>query len=117
MLGYISSTRKKSCQACVKAKRRCDLGYPICKRCLTKGLHCKYPNASVRHEEVIVRQATPDLTLADIIVNGNGVDDLGADASTLDPIFSQLQDPSQAEVITRHGVYLFTCFWDALIDR
>ncbi|KAF2643489.1 hypothetical protein P280DRAFT_394167 [Massarina eburnea CBS 473.64] len=63
MLGYISSTRKKSCRQCVKAKRRCDLGYPCCKRCFTKALDCAYPNASVREAEVIIRQATPDLAL------------------------------------------------------
>ncbi|ORY19830.1 hypothetical protein BCR34DRAFT_471164 [Clohesyomyces aquaticus] len=61
MLGYISSTRKKSCHACVKSKRRCDLGFPFCKRCFTKGLNCVYPNGSVHEEEVVVRQATPDL--------------------------------------------------------
>lgn len=61
MLGYISSTRKKSCRQCAKAKRRCDLGYPCCKRCFAKGLACAYPNADVRESEVIIRQATPDL--------------------------------------------------------
>lgn len=63
MLGYISSTRKKSCHGCVKAKRRCDLGYPFCKRCFVKGLDCEYPNAAkatFRDPEVIIRQATPD---------------------------------------------------------
>jgi hypothetical protein len=61
MLGYISSTRKKSCRQCVKAKRRCDLGYPCCKRCFAKGLACAYPNAAVREAEVVIRQRTPDL--------------------------------------------------------
>lgn len=71
MLGYISSTRKKSCYACVHSKRRCDLGYPYCKRCFIKGLDCKYPNAVSRRvtsqaevipAEVIIRQTTPDIT-------------------------------------------------------
>ncbi|EUC40828.1 hypothetical protein COCMIDRAFT_107770 [Bipolaris oryzae ATCC 44560] len=60
MLGYISSTRKKSCTACVKAKRRCDLGYPFCKRCFVKGLDCAYPTppktpVSVRDTEIVIR--------------------------------------------------------------
>jgi hypothetical protein len=73
MLGYISSTRKKSCYGCVKAKRRCDLGYPFCKRCCVKGYDCKYPNANatpreargpgVVPAEVVIRQATPDFAL------------------------------------------------------
>ena len=35
-------SRKKSCLACVKAKTRCDLTYPSCSRCATKGLACEY---------------------------------------------------------------------------
>lgn len=72
MLGYISGTRKKSCYGCVKAKRRCDLGYPICKRCCVKGYDCKYPSASPRDlstessgavpAEVVIRvESAPDL--------------------------------------------------------
>jgi hypothetical protein len=71
MLGYISSTRRKSCTCCVKAKRRCDLGYPFCKRCFVKGLNCSYPNAAratVRNVEVVIRQTTPDITPPDISV-------------------------------------------------
>jgi hypothetical protein len=73
MLGYISSTRKKSCYVCVKSKRRCDLGYPFCKRCFVKGTDCIYPGAKARKTvkdvgvvhvpvEVVIRQTTPDLT-------------------------------------------------------
>ncbi|CAI6335691.1 unnamed protein product [Periconia digitata] len=60
MLGYISSTRKKSCRQCVKAKRRCDLGYPCCKRCSTKALDCAYPNAEAHHRAEVVIKATPN---------------------------------------------------------
>ena len=87
MLGYISSTRKKSCQGCVKSKRRCDLGYPICKRCLTKGLHCKYPNASVREAEVVVRQATPDLLPLTEVVNEPI--EVPLEATNIDPSLSE----------------------------
>ncbi len=31
-----------SCLACVKSKRRCDVGLPRCKRCTTKGITCDY---------------------------------------------------------------------------
>ncbi|RGP60601.1 fungal zn2-cys6 binuclear cluster domain-containing protein [Fusarium sporotrichioides] len=37
------STRRKSCRACVKSKRRCDLGLPSCDRCLVKRVCCEYP--------------------------------------------------------------------------
>ncbi|KAL5390144.1 hypothetical protein PMIN02_007096 [Paraphaeosphaeria minitans] len=58
---HILDTRKKSCKQCVKAKRRCDLGYSCCKRGFSKSLDCAYPNASVREAEVVIRQRTPDL--------------------------------------------------------
>ncbi|OCL15266.1 hypothetical protein AOQ84DRAFT_384152 [Glonium stellatum] len=64
MLGYISSTRRKSCGACVKSKRRCDLGYPCCKRCFSKGLVCQYrgfkSSDPLSQAEVVVRQTTPE---------------------------------------------------------
>ena len=52
---YISATRKKSCTDCVKSKRRCDLEFPFCRRCLVKGLDCTYPTASsVRDSKEVV---------------------------------------------------------------
>ncbi|KAK1762035.1 hypothetical protein QBC33DRAFT_602282 [Phialemonium atrogriseum] len=39
----MASSRRKSCNACVRSKRRCDLTLPICQRCLTKGAVCEYP--------------------------------------------------------------------------
>lgn len=60
---YISATRKKSCTACAKSKRRCDLEFPFCRRCLVKSLDCTYPTpSSVRARRVVVRQSSPDLT-------------------------------------------------------
>ncbi|KAH8705881.1 hypothetical protein BGW36DRAFT_393360 [Talaromyces proteolyticus] len=35
--------RRKSCMACAKAKRRCDLALPTCSRCSTRQLNCHYP--------------------------------------------------------------------------
>lgn len=42
--------RRKSCQACIKAKRRCDLGQPACIRCTQRLLECQYssPGSAVR---------------------------------------------------------------------
>jgi hypothetical protein len=102
MLGYISSTRKKSCYACVKSKRRCDLGYPFCKRCFVKGIDCKYPNATPRDvskgsgvvpDEVVIRQTTPDLTpsLACIVDSSTEIPSVDARTSdaNIDPFFFQ----------------------------
>ncbi|KAE8147342.1 hypothetical protein BDV25DRAFT_132164 [Aspergillus avenaceus] len=35
--------RRKSCEACKVAKRRCDLAYPACTRCASRSLACVYP--------------------------------------------------------------------------
>lgn len=35
--------RRKSCAACTRAKRRCDLASPSCQRCTGRGLQCHYP--------------------------------------------------------------------------
>lgn len=35
--------RRKSCRACAKAKRRCDLVLPVCSRCSQRRLNCEYP--------------------------------------------------------------------------
>ncbi|OAA64892.1 C6 zinc finger domain protein [Cordyceps fumosorosea ARSEF 2679] len=36
------SSRQKSCNACVRGKRRCDKRTPRCTRCAAKGLECVY---------------------------------------------------------------------------
>jgi hypothetical protein len=35
---------QRSCQACVKARRRCNLASPCCERCSTKRIPCRYTN-------------------------------------------------------------------------
>ncbi|KAI1741449.1 hypothetical protein F4680DRAFT_457960 [Xylaria scruposa] len=35
--------RRKSCAACIKAKRRCDLRQPSCLRCSQRKIDCSYP--------------------------------------------------------------------------
>jgi hypothetical protein len=35
--------RQKSCEACKMAKRRCDLTFPFCSRCVCRNLPCVYP--------------------------------------------------------------------------
>lgn len=42
MLVHQSSTRRKSCSGCVKAKRRCDLRLPSCSRCQKRRLDCSF---------------------------------------------------------------------------
>lgn len=39
----VASSRRKSCEACKTTKRRCDLSFPFCSRCVSKNLSCVYP--------------------------------------------------------------------------
>ena len=38
----VSASRQKSCNACVRGKRRCDKRTPNCTRCAARGLDCVY---------------------------------------------------------------------------
>lgn len=37
-------TLRRSCQTCIKGKRRCDQRWPKCSRCLDRGRDCEYAN-------------------------------------------------------------------------
>ncbi|KAK5626088.1 hypothetical protein RRF57_001803 [Xylaria bambusicola] len=41
--------RRKSCAACIKAKRRCDLHQPSCLRCTQRRIDCSYPTPAGNH--------------------------------------------------------------------
>jgi hypothetical protein len=49
--------RRKSCTACIRAKRRCDLGQPACFRCAQRNLICRY--AEPRQKILSSPQMTP----------------------------------------------------------
>jgi hypothetical protein len=40
--GPTFSSRRKSCDACVRGKRRCGQELPMCARCTAKGIECQY---------------------------------------------------------------------------
>lgn len=41
------SLRRKSCTSCFKGRRKCDLGYPACNRCLKNQKDCSYVRSPV----------------------------------------------------------------------
>lgn len=45
LINKLQVTLHRSCQACIKGKRRCDQGWPRCSRCLGKDINCEYVNA------------------------------------------------------------------------
>ncbi|KAJ6049878.1 hypothetical protein N7444_006594, partial [Penicillium canescens] len=46
--------RRKSCEACKTAKRRCDLAFPACSRCMQRNIQCMYPGrVPLAYSEII----------------------------------------------------------------
>lgn len=52
--------RRKSCRACAKAKRRCDLMLPVCSRCSQRRLGCEYPLLLEASKSFSPVQSVPD---------------------------------------------------------
>lgn len=68
--------RRKSCIACIKAKRRCDLGIPVCGRCSIRNLQCTYgtsnPQTSKRTQPTETVSSNPGNTAFAIESNQGG---------------------------------------------
>ncbi|KPM36099.1 hypothetical protein AK830_g10466 [Neonectria ditissima] len=65
----VAASRQKSCNTCVRGKRKCDKKTPRCTRCAAKGLECIYqklpPGASFHDEDIGVASANevPDFDM------------------------------------------------------
>ncbi|KAH7463346.1 hypothetical protein FOMA001_g18036 [Fusarium oxysporum f. sp. matthiolae] len=55
------SSRRKSCAACARGKRRCDLGFPQCGRCLARRVTCVYAWISPQEAQKVVETTNPSL--------------------------------------------------------
>lgn len=53
--------RRKSCEACKIAKRRCDLAFPACTRCISRGSPCIYPGRLPAAYQNIVDGSPPTI--------------------------------------------------------
>lgn len=66
--------RRKSCAACIKAKRRCDQRMPACSRCTTRRISCTYSSPSVSQARGISTiSPTPDLTFEEDVGESSGL--------------------------------------------
>ncbi|CAM1501812.1 Fc.00g037960.m01.CDS01 [Cosmosporella sp. VM-42] len=88
--------RRKSCAACIKAKRRCDFAVPACLRCSQRRIACQYPNRPPREQSCSTPQ-TPDLMqgmlTADALTPatlGGGADDFNTVVASIDSDFNDL---------------------------
>lgn len=59
--------RRKSCRACAKAKRRCDLILPVCSRCSQRRLNCEYPLLLEASRLPFSLGSAPDFNTFDIL--------------------------------------------------
>ncbi|KAF4951801.1 hypothetical protein FSARC_12806 [Fusarium sarcochroum] len=55
------SSRRKSCFACVRGKRRCDLDFPECGRCLARRVTCLYAWISPEEAHAVVQSSSSSL--------------------------------------------------------
>lgn len=69
--------RRKSCHACVKAKRRCDQKLPTCTRCSQRKIACQYPSWPARFEAAPISPspATPRAFGTEFLPDDSGVDE------------------------------------------
>ncbi len=61
--------RRKSCAACIKAKRRCTLEFPACLRCSQRNMECKYPDGAISRR-LQARQARSSDASSPVAIGG-----------------------------------------------
>ncbi|KAE8384887.1 hypothetical protein BDV23DRAFT_191186 [Aspergillus alliaceus] len=54
--------RRKSCEACKTAKRRCDLAFPACSRCARRDIPCIYPGRQPTIPQDLIDEAFASVT-------------------------------------------------------
>ncbi|TQB67559.1 hypothetical protein MPDQ_005266 [Monascus purpureus] len=99
----INPPRRKSCDACWMAKRRCDFALPACLRCARRNLPCVYPG----QQPAISQEPSSDISLlmeqvdglsSSIYVGPQGTGNASSGAptfSTMDPVL----DGSDTELV------------------
>ncbi|KAK3295413.1 uncharacterized protein B0H64DRAFT_424156 [Chaetomium fimeti] len=67
--------RRKSCAACIRAKRRCNLAQPTCSRCAHRMVQCVYPSSQPRSSSVVEHPYLPNI---DLLPGADSAFDTGA---------------------------------------
>lgn len=74
--GNVISSRRKSCFACARGKRRCDLGFPQCDRCLARRVTCEYAWISPQEAQEMAQGVNHGSRMPQDVRNG-GLDQCG----------------------------------------
>lgn len=103
---YNPPPRKKSCAACIKAKRRCDFAVPACLRCSQRQIQCEYPSrtppakAKVKASNRVAFEPAPlqDMAVPDGALDGDGTEGAKPMACQLGPTGSVDEESSQHDM-------------------
>ncbi|KAH6976515.1 hypothetical protein BKA56DRAFT_589723 [Ilyonectria sp. MPI-CAGE-AT-0026] len=71
------SSRRKSCFACARGKRRCDLGFPECGRCLARRVTCVYAWISPEEAQEVLQSSSPSSWMPQEIRHDHHLDPSG----------------------------------------
>lgn len=80
-----AASRQKSCNACVRGKRKCDKKTPRCTRCAAKGLDCVYqrlpPGSNFHDDDICITDSFNDVPDFDM---GFDINNLGGSGTATD---------------------------------
>ena len=77
-------SRRKSCAACTKAKRRCDFAMPACLRCSQRQLHCQYPARAIGGQEAAQSEALGAISPGLLTAEDSSPESLAHDAPLIE---------------------------------
>ncbi|KAL4973305.1 hypothetical protein BDW66DRAFT_168723 [Aspergillus desertorum] len=91
-------TLQRACQACARAKRRCDQRWPRCSRCQSQGRSCEYANVPLTtYDNMVVSSAQA------VVRNGLGASPRKTTATTAPLITPTIHLPLHMEIPKHYG--------------
>ncbi|KAL2843302.1 hypothetical protein BJY01DRAFT_197044 [Aspergillus pseudoustus] len=84
------SLRRKSCDACFKGRRKCDLGYPTCATCRKTRKTCHYAYPPIQQASTVAESTIAQTASASTVSAGSMIELLEAiDNSSPDSLFDE----------------------------
>ncbi|KAF4446625.1 c6 zinc finger protein [Fusarium austroafricanum] len=119
-----AASRQKSCNACVRGKRKCDKKTPRCTRCAAKGLDCVYqrlpPGANFHDDDIDVCTglgATDTLNEVPDFDMGFDINNLGGDSSACASASASNTTPESLDRVTTTSIELDSPLDFSIIDH
>ncbi|EMT62274.1 hypothetical protein NOF04DRAFT_1165005 [Fusarium oxysporum II5] len=117
-----AASRQKSCNACVRGKRKCDKKTPRCTRCAAKGLDCVYqrlpPGANFHDDDLCAGLGAADnLNEVPDFDMGFDINNLGADSSASASASTSNTTPDSLDRVTTSSIELDSPLDFSIIDH